>query len=112
MRIISNSRGDYVQVLEEFTRMSPTQDYVVKWDIVLFQGQVSVYYERSTRVYTKHQFIEYVDDLKLAQWRNPNLKEDRMELFDKLLQSLIKWERELKINEVLRDENEYQYWVC
>jgi hypothetical protein len=35
-----------------------------------------------------------------------------MELFDKLLQSLIKWERELKIDEVLRDEMEYQYWVC
>ena len=112
MRIISNNRGDYVQVLEEFTQMSPTQDYVVKWDIVLYQEQVSVYYERTTQIYTKQQFIEYKDSLELAQWRSPELKKDRMKLFDNLLQAVIKWERQLKIDEVLRDEMEYQYWVC
>lgn len=33
-------------------------------------------------------------------------------MYNDILASVIRFERELKINEVLRDENEYQYWVC
>lgn len=112
MRIISNRKGDYVQVLEEFFGMTLTTEKEVRWDVVLYNGEVMIFHEQSTKLYNKQDFIEYKDDLGLAQWRNSSLKEDRMKLFDKLLQSLIKWERELKIDEVLRDEMEYQYWVC
>jgi hypothetical protein len=112
MRIVSNRKGDYVQVLEDFLGMTLTTEREVKWSVVLYNGQVMVFHDASTTLYTKDEFIEYKDNLGLTQWRSSSLKEDRMKLFDKLLKSLIKWERELKIDEVLRDEMEYQYWVC
>jgi len=112
MRIVSNRKGDYVQVLEDFLGMTLTTEREVRWSVVLYNEQVMVFHDSSTTLYTKDEFIEYKDNLGLAQWRSSSLKEDRMKLFDKLLKSLIKWERELKIDEVLRDEMEYQYWVC
>jgi len=112
MRIVSNRKGDYVQVLEEFLGMTIKTENEVRWSVVLYHGQVMIFHESSTKLYTKNQFVEYKDVLGLAQWRSSSIKEDRIELFDKLLKSLIKWERELKIDEVLRDENEYQYWLC
>ena len=112
MRIVSNSKGDYVQVLEDFLGMTLTTEREVRWSVVLYNGQVMVFHDASTTLYTKDEFIEYKDNLGLTRWRSSSLKEDRMKLFDKLLKSLIKWERELKIDEVLRDENEYQYWLC
>lgn len=112
MRIISNSKGDYVQVLEEFLGMTLTTEHEVRWSVVLYHSEVMIFHESSTKLYTKDEFIEYKDNLGLAQWRSSSLKKDRMKLFDELLKSLIKFERELKIDKVLRDENEYKYWLC
>lgn len=112
MRIVSNRRGDYVQVLEEFLGMTLNTENEVRWSVVLYHGKVMIFHEASTKLYTKDEFTEYKSDLGLARWRNSVLKKDRMKLFDDLLKSLIKFERELKIDEVLRDENEYQYWLC
>lgn len=112
MRIISNSKGDYVQVLEEFLGMTLTTEREVRWSVVLYHGEVMIFHEPSTKLYTKDEFIEYKDNLGLARWRSSSLKKDRMKLFDDLLKSLIKFERELKIDKVLRDENEYKYWLC
>jgi hypothetical protein len=112
MRIISNSKGDYVQVLEEFLGITLTTENEVRWSVVLYHGEVMIFHEHSTKLYTKDEFIEYKDNLGLAQWRSSSLKKDRMKLFDELLKSLIKFERELKIDKVLRDENEYKYWLC
>lgn len=112
MRIISNRKGEYVQVLEEFLGTSSGVEYEAKWCVVLYYGQVMIFHEPSTSLYTKDTFIEYKNNLELAHWRNSSLKRDRMKLFEELLNSLIKFERELKIDEVIRDPNEYQYWVC
>jgi hypothetical protein len=98
MRIISNRKGDYVQVLEEFLGMILTTEYEVRWSVVLYHGQVMIFHEASTKLYTKDEFIEYKNGLGLAQWRSSSLKLDRMRLFDELLNSLIKFERELKID--------------
>jgi hypothetical protein len=112
MRIVSNRKGDYVQVLEEFLGITSATEYEVRWSVVLYHRQVMIFHEASTQLWTKEEFIEYKNGLGLARWRNSVLKKDRMKLFDELLNTLIKFERELKIDEVLRDENEYQYWVC
>ena len=112
MRIIANNRGDYVQVLEEFLGITLTTENEVRWSVVLYHGEVMIFHESSTKLYTKDEFIEYKDNLGLAQWRSSSLKKDRMKIFDDLLNSLIKFERELKIDKVLRDENEYKYWLC
>jgi hypothetical protein len=112
MRIVSNRKGDYVQVLEEFLGMTLTTENEVRWSVVLYQGKVMIFHESSTKMWSKDEFIEYKNDLGLAKWRSSSLKEDRMKLFDELLNSLIKFERQFKIDEVLRDEMEYQYWFC
>ena len=82
MRIISNSRGDYVQVLEEFLGMTLTTEHEVRWSVVLYHGEVMIFHESSTKLYTKDEFIEYKDNLGLAQWLSSSLKKDRMKIFD------------------------------
>lgn len=106
MRIISNSSGDYVQVLEEFTANKPGD-----WLVVLYHSQVMVLHT-SNEMWNKQEFIEYKTGVEVAQWRNQILKEERLLMFNEILASVIRFERDLKIDEVLRDENEYQYWVC
>ena len=106
MRIISNSSGDYVQVLEEFTANKPGD-----WLVVLYHHQVMVLHT-SNDMWNKREFIEYKTKLEVSQWRNQELKEKRMIMFNDILASVMRFERELKIDEVLRDEMEYQYWVC
>lgn len=116
MRIISNRRGNYVQVLEEFKVPKRStlvnNGYTIKWLVVLYNGQVCVFYGPSTRIWSKDEFIDYVEMEKNTVWRNNELKKDSMYLYENILNSVVKFERELKIDEVLRDENEYKYWVC
>lgn len=106
MRIIANSSGDYVQVLEEFTADKPGD-----WLVVLYHSQVMVLHIQSNDMWNKQEFIEYKTGCENANWRNQVLKEDRIVMFNDILASVIRFERELKIDRVLRDENEYQYWA-
>jgi hypothetical protein len=106
MRIIANSSGDYVQVLEEFTANKPGD-----WLVVLYHQQVMVLHTQSNEMWNKEEFIEYKTKLEVSQWRNQVLKENRIVMFNNILAAIIRLERELKIDRVLRDENEYQYWA-
>lgn len=105
MRIIANSSGDYVQVLEEFTARKPGD-----WLVVLYHSQVMVLHT-SNEMWNKQEFIEYKTGCENANWRNQVLKEDRIVMFNEILAAILRLERELKIDRVLRDENEYQYWA-
>ena len=52
MRIIANSRGDYVQVLEEFTANKPGD-----WLVVLYHAQVMVLYKTSNEIWNNNNSL-------------------------------------------------------
>lgn len=88
MRIIANSKGDYVQVLQEFTA-TKTGD----WLVVLYHHQVIILYKTSNEMWNKSEFIEYKNGLELAQCRNKELKEKKILMFNDILSSVIRLER-------------------
>jgi phage regulator Rha-like protein len=111
MRLISDGRGNYMTVLEEF-KCKARPDSSVVYYIGQIGNELIVYNNGTKRIWTKSEFIEYYELLKPAQWRNPKIKEYYIEYYQMIINSFIRIERDRKIDEVLRDENEYQYWVC
>jgi hypothetical protein len=111
MKIISNRRGDYLQVLKEFETES-THHRGDRWFVALYHGEVVIYYEKSSQIWNKEGFMEFKSDSELAIWRNPELKELRVKLYNELLNSLIQFERDFKIEEVFRNEDEHTVWLC
>lgn len=101
-KIITNNTGDHLQVLEEFSDPN--------WSIVLRFGKVLVY-NRFRDCLTKEQFIKYKVKSEEATWRNHNFKSKKLELYNQILNSVVNWERHLKINTLL-DKHYNNYLLC
>lgn len=82
-RIITNNNGDYLQVLEDFAEQKDST-----WSIVLRFGKVLVC-NRFKDCLTKEEFIKFKLDSEEAIWRNYNLKLEKTELYNKILNSVI-----------------------
>jgi hypothetical protein len=101
-KIITNNTGDHLQVLEEFSDPN--------WSVVLRFGKVLVY-NRFKDCLTKEEFIKFKLESEGAIWRNRILKLEKLELYNKILKSLINWERHYKICRVL-DNQTNNYLLC
>jgi hypothetical protein len=111
MRIISDTKGNYISVIEEIVSNDLVGDKLTHYIGVLYK-EVIVINKQSGRVWNHSEFINYYEKSSNSVWRSQSIKEKYMELYQKILNSLKKAERDRKIDEVFRDENEYQYWVC
>ena len=111
MKIISNRRGDYLQVLKEFETES-NRYRGDRWFVALYHGEVVIYYEKSSKIWNKESFMKFKSESELDIWRNPKLKELRIKLYNELLNSLIQFERDFKIERVFRNEDEHTVWLC
>lgn len=97
MRIISNSHGDYVQVLEEFSN--------TQWMIVLKFGKVMLYNRfRSPDCFTPQEFIEFKIESENFNWRNKRLKEEKIKIYNQIEVSIVKWNREMKLDKIFSEE--------
>lgn len=101
-RIITNKTGDHLQVLEEFSDPN--------WSIVLRFGKVLVY-NRFKDCLTKEEFIKFKLKRELRLSTGHLLKLEKLELYNKILNSLINWERHYKICRVL-DNQTNNYLLC
>lgn len=96
LRILSN--GISYQILEEF------EDY----DIIIYQGELlalekSYPYER----YNVIMLRDILVDVKNKNWRSQERKEQRIRKINQVCDALIRHNRDLKIDEVLRKESDY-----
>jgi len=112
MRFIINSRGEQYQIIEEL--ICPFNEK--KDHIILKSGEV-IYWQNANNYYQDMKLnIEKTKDhiytIELTNYRSELRKKKTLIFLRETLGKMIAYERELKIDEVLRDENEYQYWVC
>jgi hypothetical protein len=109
MRIIANS----LEIIEEISGIEILNingdKRQVNWSIADFNGELVIFNKDLSEVYTKEEFIEYKTSLGSDFLRFATIKRDEMGyvmfFFDYILKSFNTWQRELKIQEVLRDEN-------
>jgi hypothetical protein len=112
MRFIINSRGDQYQIIEELQCPLKEKDIY----IILKDGEI-IYWQKSNNYYQElecnlEMFKTSIEELELTNYRSELRKKKTLSFLRETLGKMIAYERELKIDEVLRDENEYQYWVC
>lgn len=124
MRIISNSNGDYFQVLEDLKcPFNEKKDHIILKDgeIIYWQNASNYYIDKKLDI---EMMKEYIDEIEVTislfvtnvktihKWRSETRRQKTLDFSRETLSKMIAYKRELKIDKVLRDENEYQYWVC
>lgn len=112
MRIISNSNGDYFQVLEDLKcPFNEKKDHIILKDgeIIYWQNASNYYIDKKLDI---EMMKEYIDEIEATKWRSETRRQKTLDFSRETLSKMIAYKRELKIDKVLRDENEYQYWVC
>jgi hypothetical protein len=112
MRIISNSNGDYFQVLEDLKcPFNEKKDHIILKDgeIIYWQNASNYYIDKKLNI---EGMKLNIDEIENTTFRSEVRKKKTLDFMRNTLSKMIAYERELKIDEVLRDENEYQYWVC
>jgi hypothetical protein len=112
MRFIINNRGEQYQIIEELQCPFKEKDIY----IILKDGEI-IYWQKSNNYYQDmkanlEMFKTSIEELELTNYRSELRKKKTLSFLRETLGKMIAYERELKIDEVLRDENEYQYWVC
>ena len=112
MRFIINSKGEQYQIIEELQCPFKEKDIY----IILKDGEI-IYWQKSNNYYQDmkanlEMFKTSIEELELTNYRSELRKKKTLSFLRETLGKMIAYERELKIDEVLRDENEYQYWVC
>ncbi len=111
MRLIQDTYGNFMSVYEEFTCKARHDSASIYYVVNCF-GKLYIYNNGSKRKWSKQDFIEYYEKSKTSTWRNLEIKEYYLNLYEKIISSIIKVERDIKIDEIFRDEMEHQYWLC
>lgn len=112
MRIISNSKGEYYHIIEELKcPFNEKKDYIILKDgeIIYWQNSNNYYHDMKLDI---EMMKEYINEIEATKWRSETRRQKTLYFSKETLSKMIAYKRELKIDEVLRDENEYQYWVC
>ncbi len=109
MRFIINSRGDQYQIIEELKcPFNEKVDY-----IILKSGEIIYWQNAILDVKLNIEDMKLnIDEIENTTFRSEVRKQKTLTFLRDTLSKMIAYERELKIDEVLRDENEYQYWLC
>jgi len=112
MRFIINNRGDQYQIIEELKcPFNEKKDYIIlkNGEVIYWQNANDYYHDM--KLNTK-MIKDHINSIELTNYRSEVRKQKTLTFLRDTLSKMIAYERELKIDEVLRDENEYQYWVC
>ena len=112
MRFVVNSNGEYYHILEELQCPFKEKNiYIILKDNEIIYWQKANGYFQDIMVNVEI-FKTSIEELELTNYRS-QVREDKTLVFLKeALSKMVSYKRELKIDDVLRDENEYQYWVC
>ena len=117
MRFIVNSNGEYYHIIEELQcPFNEKKDYIILKDgeIIYWRNARPSSFEIDSNYYTDKKLDiemmkEYINEIEATHYRSDIRKQRTLGFLRETLSKMIAYKREIKINEVLRDENEYQY---
>ena len=112
MRFVINSRGVYYHIIEELKcPFNEKTDYIILKDdeIIYWQNANDYYHDMKLEI---EMTKEHIIKIELTKYRSETRKEKTLNYLRETLNKMISYERELKIDKVLKDDNEYKYWLC
>jgi hypothetical protein len=112
MRFVVNSNGEYYHIIEELKcPFNEKKDYIILKDgeIVYWRNTNNYYQDMKLNV---EMFKKSIEELELTNYRSQVRKDKTLVFLKETLSKMIAYKREIKIEEVLRKETEYNYWVC
>jgi hypothetical protein len=112
MRFIVNNKGQYYHIIEELKcPFNEKKDYIILKDdkIIYWQNANDYYHDMKLEI---EMTKEHIIKIELTKYRSETRKEKTLNYLTEALNKMVSYERELKIDKVLRDENEYKYYVC
>jgi hypothetical protein len=112
MRFIVNNKGQYYHIIEELKcPFNEKKDYIILKDdeIIYWQNANNYYHDMKLEI---EMTKEHIIKIELTKYRSETRKEKTLNYLRETLNKMISYERELKIDKVLKDDNEYKYWLC
>ena len=112
MRFIVNNKGQYYHIIEELKcPFNEKKDYIILKDdeIIYWQNANDYYHDMKLEI---EMTKEHIIKIELTKYRSETRKEKTLNYLRETLNKMISYERELKIDKVLKDDNEYKYWLC
>jgi hypothetical protein len=112
MRFIVNNKGQYYHIIEELKcPFNEKADYIILKDgeINYWQNANDYYHDMKLDI---EMTKEHISKIELTKYRSETRKQKTLGFFRETLNKMISYERELKIDKVLKDDNEYKYWLC
>ena len=120
MRFIVNSKGGYHHIIEELVcPFNEKKDYIILKDgeIIYWRNARPSSFGIDSNYYTDKKLDiemmkEYIDEIESTKWRSETRRQKTLDFSREILSKMIAYKRELKIDKVLKDDNEYKYWLC
>ena len=112
MRIISNSNGDYFQVLEDLKcPFNEKKDHIILKDgeIIYWQKSNNYYQDMTLNVVMMNY---HIDEIEHTHYRRDIRKQKTLSFLREILSKMIAYKREIKINEVLDKTPKESVWLA
>jgi uncharacterized protein with FMN-binding domain len=114
MRFVVNSRGDYYHIIEELVcPFNEKKDYIILKDgeIVYWQNANNYYRDMKLNV---EMMKEYISEIEVTKWRSEERRQKTLNFSREILNKMIAYKREIKIDEVLNKtrQEDILYLAC
>ena len=88
------------------------KDYIIlKDDEIIYWQNANLEYYHDVKLNIEDMKLN-IDEIENTTFRSELIKQKKLKFLTEALNKMVSYERELKIDKVLRDENEYKYYVC
>jgi hypothetical protein len=113
MRFIVNNKGQYYHIIEELKcPFNEKADYIIlKDDEIIYWQNANLEYYHDVKLNIEDMKLN-IDEIEKTTFRSELRKQKTLNYLRETLNKMISYERELKIDKVLKDDNEYKYWLC
>ena len=111
MRIMSDSNGEWFQVIEELEcPLNESKHFIIlKNDEILYWQNANSYY--IDKKLNLEMMKEYVTEIEITKWRSEERKQKTLTFQKENLSKMIAYKRQIKIEEVLDKTNKEDLWL-
>ena len=112
MRFVVNSRGDYYHIIEELKcPFNEKKDYIILKDgeIIYWQNANNYYIDKKLNI---EMMKEYISEIEVTKWRSEERRQKTLNFSREILNKMIAYKRQIKIEEVLDKTPKESIWLA
>lgn len=111
MRLVSNSNGEWYQVIEEL--VCPFNE---KKDYIILENDEILYWQNANNYYNDMKLNlgmmkDHIIEIEITKWRSEERKQKTLTFLRDTLSKMVAYKRQIKIEEVLDKTNKEDLWL-